>query len=193
MQLELGKIYEGKVTGIKDYGAFVEIVGENVTGMVHISQISNEYVSNAKDHLTEGQIVKVKFIGTNDDGKIKLSIKDTLPSEPRKYNPQQRRNNNVNNNNNTNSNNNYSSNSNNNYQKRNNNNYSNNTPNRNNSNYNNNTSNRNNYTKNNDNLFNKKSESERFEDMLNKFKQHSDENLNDLKKITDRRNRSRRK
>lgn len=160
MQLELGKIYEGKVTGIKDYGAFVEIVGQNVTGMVHISQISNEYVSNAKDHLTEGQIVKVKFIGTNADGKIKLSIKEALPLEQRKYNPQQRRNNN------------------NNYQKRNNSS---------------NSTNRNSYSNSNDNLFDKKSESESFEDMLNKFKQHSDENLNDLKRITDRRNRTRRK
>ena len=148
MQLEAGKIYEGKVTGIKDYGAFVEIIGENVTGMVHISQISNEYVSNAREHLTEGQIVKVKFIGTNEDGKIKLSIKEALPQEQRKFNPQQRRNN-----------------GNNNYQRRNNNN----------------------------NRFSKKSESSSFEDMLNKFKQDSDENLNDLKKITDRRNRSKRK
>jgi S1 RNA binding domain protein len=166
MQLELGKIYEGKVTGIKDYGAFVEIIGENATGMVHISQISNEYVSNAKDHLTEGQIVKVKFIGTNEDGKIKLSIKEALPPEQKKFNSQNKRNYNNGGN----------------YQKRNNNN---------NNNYNSN-GNRNNYN-NNDNLFNKKSENESFEDMLNKFKQHSDENLNDLKRITDRRNRTRRK
>lgn len=171
MQLEAGKIYEGKVTGIKDYGAFVEIIGENVTGMVHISQISNEYVSNAREHLTEGQIVKVKFIGTNEDGKIKLSIKEALPQEQRKFNPQQRRNN-----------------GNNNYQRRNNNN--------NRFNNNNNNNNRNNsysYSQTNDDLFSKKSESFSFEDMLNKFKQDSDENLNDLKKITDRRNRSKRK
>ncbi|MEE7582839.1 MAG: S1 RNA-binding domain-containing protein [Oscillospiraceae bacterium] len=169
MQLEAGKIYEGKVTGIKDYGAFVEIIGENVTGMVHISQISNEYVSNAREHLTEGQIVKVKFIGTNEDGKIKLSIKEALPQEQRKFNPQQRRNN-----------------GNNNYQRRNNNNNR----------FNNNNNNRNNsysYSQTNDDLFSKKSESSSFEDMLNKFKQDSDENLNDLKKITDRRNRSKRK
>lgn len=167
MQLEAGKIYEGKVTGIKDYGAFVEIIGENVTGMVHISQISNEYVSNAREHLTEGQIVKVKFIGTNEDGKIKLSIKEALPQEQRKFTPQQRRNN-----------------GNSNYQRRNNNTNRFNNSNRNNS-Y--------NYSQTNDDLFSKKTESSSFEDMLNKFKQDSDENLNDLKKITDRRNRSKRK
>ncbi|MCC8070158.1 MAG: S1 RNA-binding domain-containing protein [Ruminococcus sp.] len=165
MQLEAGKIYEGKVTGIKDYGAFVEIIGENVTGMVHISQISNEYVSNAREHLTEGQIVKVKFIGTNDDGKIKLSIKETLPQEQRKFNQQQKRNNNGN------------------YQRRNNN--------GNNNRYNKNSTY--NYNQSSDELFTKKTESSNFEDMLSKFKQDSDENLNDLKKITDRRNRSKRK
>lgn len=171
MQLEAGKIYEGKVTGIKDYGAFVEIIGENVTGMVHISQISNEYVSNAREHLTEGQIVKVKFIGTNEDGKIKLSIKEALPQEQRKFNPQQRKNN-----------------GNSNYQRRNNSN--------NNNRFNNNNTGKNtpcNYSQTNDDLFSRKTESSSFEDMLSKFKQDSDENLNDLKKITDRRNRSKRK
>jgi S1 RNA binding domain protein len=185
MQLELGKIYEGKVTGIKDYGAFVEIIGENATGMVHISQISNEYVTNAKDHLTEGQIVKVKFMGTNEDGKIKLSIKEALPPEQRKYNQQSRRGNYGNNN----------------YQRRNNNNNNNNNRgggyngNRNNNNNNNNRggNGNNNYSNTSDSMFSRKSESDNFEDMLNKFKQHSDENLNDLKRITDRRNRTRRK
>jgi S1 RNA binding domain protein len=166
MQLELGKIYEGRVTGIKDYGAFVEIIGENVTGMVHISQISNEYVANAKDHLSEGQTVKVKFIGTNEEGKIKLSIKEALPPEQRRYNHQPRKNYNNNNGNGS-------------YQKK--------------SYGSNNNRNANGYSNNNDNLFNKKSENESFEDMLSKFKQHSDENLNDLKRITDRRNRTRRK
>ena len=166
MQLEIGKIYEGKVTSIKDYGAFVEIIGENVTGMVHISQISHEYVTNAKDHLTEGQIVKVKFIGTNDDGKIKLSIKEALPPpEQKKRYTQPRKNSNNN-----------SSGNGGNYQNKN-------------------SNSRSNYSNPNptDDLFSKKSSNDNFEDMLNKFKQHSDENLNDLKRITDRRNRTRRK
>lgn len=179
MQLELGKIYEGKVTSIKEYGAFVEIVDQNVTGMVHISQISNEYVSNAKDYLSEGQVVKVKFIGTNDDGKIKLSIKEAIAPEFKKSNPQQKRNYNNNGNNNFN----------NNYRKNNNSN-----GNRNRYNNNNNNSNNNDFSSNSDDLFSKKSSSDNnFEDMLNRFKQRSDENLNDLKKITDRRNRTRRK
>ena len=98
-----------------------------------------------------------------------MKIKEALPQEQRKFNPQQRRNN-----------------GNNNYQRRNNNNnrFNNSNNNRNNS-Y--------NYSQTNDDLFSKKTESSSFEDMLNKFKQDSDENLNDLKKITDRRNRSKRK
>lgn len=174
--LELGKIYDGKVTNIKEYGAFVEIAEENITGMVHISQISNEFVSNAKDYLTEGQEVKVKFIGTNDDGKIKLSIKEALAPEFKKNTQQVKRNFNNNNNGNNNG-----------YRRSNN---FNNNRNR----YNNNGSNgNNNFSSNSDELFAKKSSGENFEDMLNKFKQRSDENLNDLKKITDRRNRTRRK
>jgi S1 RNA binding domain protein len=165
MQLELGKIYEGKVTGIKEYGAFVEIVGENVTGMVHISQISNQYVTNARDHLTEGQTVNVKYIGTNEDGKVKLSIKEALPPEQRKGNPQQKRNH------------------------RNGGNHGGGNPQKRSSGG----GNGGGYNASSDSLFQKKSESENFEDMLSKFKQHSDENLNDLKRITDRRNRTRRK
>jgi S1 RNA binding domain protein len=177
MQLELGKIYDGKVTSIKEYGAFVEILEENVTGMVHISQISNEFVSNAKDYLTEGQTVKVKFIGTNEDGKIKLSIKEALAPSPKK-NTQQHRN--------------YGNgNGNGNYSKRNN--YSNNRNRSNNHGNSNHGDGGNYYASNGDERYTKKSSGENFEDMLNKFKQRSDENLNDLKKITDRRNRSKRK
>ena len=53
MQLEVGKIYEGKVTGITKFGAFVELE-KGTTGMVHISEIANTYVSEIKDHITEG-------------------------------------------------------------------------------------------------------------------------------------------
>ncbi len=75
---EVGKIYEGKITGITKFGAFVEIE-PNVSGMVHISEVSNTYVSEIKDHLTEGQVVKVKVIGISEEGKISLSIKKALP------------------------------------------------------------------------------------------------------------------
>ena len=67
MQLEVGKIYEGKVTGITKFGAFVELE-PGTTGMVHISE-------EIKDHLTEGQSVKVRVLKLEDGGKISLSIK----------------------------------------------------------------------------------------------------------------------
>ncbi|MBQ3138185.1 MAG: S1 RNA-binding domain-containing protein [Ruminococcus sp.] len=74
MQLEIGKIYTGKVKGIAQYGAFVDIDGGG-TGMVHISEVSNTFVNAIRDHLTEGQEVKVKVIGINEQGKVSLSIK----------------------------------------------------------------------------------------------------------------------
>ena len=77
MQLEIGKIYQGKVTEITKFGAFVEVEGK--TGMVHISEVANTYVSEIKDHLTIGQEVKVKVINMTDEGKISLSIKKALP------------------------------------------------------------------------------------------------------------------
>ena len=74
MQLEIGKIYDGKVKGITQYGAFVDIEGGG-TGMVHISEIANTFVNEIRDHLTENQDVKVKVIGINEAGKVSLSIK----------------------------------------------------------------------------------------------------------------------
>ena len=83
MELEVGKIYEGKVTGITKFGAFVEL-DKNTTGMVHISEVANTFVSEIKDHITEGQTVKVKVLSKGDDGKISLSIKKALPAPPKK-------------------------------------------------------------------------------------------------------------
>ena len=80
MQLEIGKIYNGKVKGIAQYGAFVDIEGGG-TGMVHISEIANTYVNEIRDHLTEGQEVKVKVIGINEAGKVSLSIKKAMGTE----------------------------------------------------------------------------------------------------------------
>lgn len=82
MQLEVGNIYEGKVTGITKFGAFVELDAKT-TGMVHISEVANTFVNEIKDHLQEGQTVKVKVLTVGDDGKISLSIKKALPQEPR--------------------------------------------------------------------------------------------------------------
>ena len=74
MQIEVGSILEGKVTGIIKFGAFVELP-EGKSGMVHISEISNTYVENVSDFLQEGQTVKVKVLAINENGKISLSIK----------------------------------------------------------------------------------------------------------------------
>lgn len=82
MQIEVGAVLEGKVTGLAAFGAFVDLEGGK-TGLVHISEVSTEYVSDVKEHLKEGQIVKVKVIGT-DNGKISLSIKQTMePAAPK--------------------------------------------------------------------------------------------------------------
>ena len=73
MELTVGTIVEGKIKSITNFGAFVALP-ENKTGMVHISEVANTYVSDIRQHLTEGQDVKVMVIGT-ENGKINLSIK----------------------------------------------------------------------------------------------------------------------
>ena len=73
MELTVGAILEGKVKTITNFGAFVALP-ESKTGMVHISEVANAYVSDIRAHLTEGQDVKVVVIG-NENGKINLSIK----------------------------------------------------------------------------------------------------------------------
>lgn len=72
---EVGRIYEGRVATIKDFGAFVNIL-PGVDGMVHISQLSKERVEKVEDVLKEGQIVKVKLVGIDERGRLSLSIKD---------------------------------------------------------------------------------------------------------------------
>lgn len=81
-QLEIGQIYEGKVTGIQKFGAFVSLPGGK-SGLVHISEIAYSYVNDVKDHLQEGQEVKVKVIGIDDNGRINLSIKKAQDPPPR--------------------------------------------------------------------------------------------------------------
>lgn len=83
MQLEVGKIYTGKVTGITKFGAFVELE-KGTTGMVHISEVANTFVNDINEHLKDGQEVKVKVMSLGDNGKIALSIKKALPQEPKK-------------------------------------------------------------------------------------------------------------
>ena len=78
MELTVGAVLEGKVKSITNFGAFVELP-ENKTGMVHISEIANAYVSDIRQHLTEGQDVKVMIIALDPAGKINLSIKRLEP------------------------------------------------------------------------------------------------------------------
>ena len=86
MQLEIGKLYDGKVKGIAQYGAFVEIEGAG-TGMVHISEIANTFVKDVKDYLKENQEVKVKVLSISDDGKIGLSIKKAAENQNEQQQP----------------------------------------------------------------------------------------------------------
>lgn len=82
MQVEVGAILEGTVTGITKFGAFVELPDKK-TGMVHISEVASTYVKEIRDFITEGQQVKVKVLGISEDGKISLSMKKAAPPAPR--------------------------------------------------------------------------------------------------------------
>ncbi len=77
MQVEEGKIVTGKVTGITKFGAFVELE-DGVTGLVHISEVSLDYVNDVNDHLKIGDIVEAKVLPSEKKGKIGLSIKQAL-------------------------------------------------------------------------------------------------------------------
>ena len=74
MPIEIGSEIEGKVTGISNFGAFVELPEKN-TGLVHISQIADTYVTDVSKHVNVGDTVKVKVLGINKVGKYDLSIK----------------------------------------------------------------------------------------------------------------------
>ena len=77
---EIGKIYEGKVVKTMDFGAFVNFMGQR-DGLVHISQLKEERVEKTTDVVNEGDMVKVKVIGVDDRGKVKLSLKDAIQSD----------------------------------------------------------------------------------------------------------------
>jgi polyribonucleotide nucleotidyltransferase len=74
-QPEVGKIYKGKVASIMKYGAFVDIA-PGVAGLLHVSELADEFVKDVTKYVNEGDIIKVKVIGVDSQGKIKLSIKD---------------------------------------------------------------------------------------------------------------------
>ena len=85
MELNVGEILEGKVKSITNFGAFVALP-DNKTGMVHISEVANAYVSDIREHLTEGQDVKVMVISA-ENGKINLSMKRLEPKPQRSEAP----------------------------------------------------------------------------------------------------------
>jgi len=82
MDFEVGGIYEGKVTGITGFGAFV-LLGPGKTGLVHISEVSNSYVEDINKFLAVGQRIKVKVISIDQAGRINLSVKKAAePEQP---------------------------------------------------------------------------------------------------------------
>jgi len=85
-EVEVGKIYEGPVTKILDFGALVNLL-PGKDGLLHISQIANQRVEKVTDYLKEGQIVRVKVLETDDKGRVKLSMKALLDRDapPREY------------------------------------------------------------------------------------------------------------
>ena len=157
MQLEVGKIYEGKVTGITKFGAFVEIE-PGTTGMVHISEVASTFVKEISDFITQGQMVKVKVMNIAEDGKISLSMKravDTPPPAPRSQNRPPRTGGFNNNNSNRGGNGGQSG--------------------------------QNRFDRGSQEYAPRQEGSKSFEDMLSKFMQKSDEKISDLKKATDNR------
>ena len=89
MQLEVGKIFEGKVTGITNFGVFVELPDGSV-GVVHISEVAPVFVKEIRDHVKEGQDVKVKVLEIGQSGKISLSIKKAMDNNKNERKPYKR-------------------------------------------------------------------------------------------------------
>lgn len=86
MAIAVGDIFEGTVTGVKPFGAFVSLP-EGKSGMVHISEVANTFVQDINTVIKEGQTVNVKVISIAPDGKIALSIKQLLPKPERSSAP----------------------------------------------------------------------------------------------------------
>ena len=82
MSVEVGSKVKGKVSGIKNFGAFIELP-ERKTGLVHISEVADKYVDDINEHLTVGEEVEVKVLSIGDDGKISLSIKKAKAQAPK--------------------------------------------------------------------------------------------------------------
>jgi polyribonucleotide nucleotidyltransferase len=82
-EVEVGKVYEGPVLRLLDFGAIVQLL-PGKDGLLHISQIAHERVNSVSDYLKEGQIVKVKVLEADDKGRVRLSRKALLDPPPRK-------------------------------------------------------------------------------------------------------------
>ncbi len=82
MQLNVGEIVEGKITGITNFGLFLDL-GEGKSGMVHISEVARNFVNDINELFKIGDTVKAKILTVSEDGKISLSIKRAL--EPEKF------------------------------------------------------------------------------------------------------------
>lgn len=80
MDFKVGDIVEGKITTITSFGVFADI-GDGKSGMVHISEVARNYVSDIKEHVKVNDVVKMKILSIGEDGKISLSIKRALPPE----------------------------------------------------------------------------------------------------------------
>jgi polyribonucleotide nucleotidyltransferase len=75
IEMQVGKVYEGKVIRLMDFGALIAILLDKV-GLVHISEISDEHVDNVSDRLNIGDAVKVKILSIDNRGRVRLSIKE---------------------------------------------------------------------------------------------------------------------
>ena len=83
MPVEVGKIIEGTVAGITNFGAFIDL-GGGKTGLVHISEVADDYVKNIRDYITDKEKVKVKVLSIGSDGKISLSIRQASDKKKKK-------------------------------------------------------------------------------------------------------------
>ena len=86
MQLTVGEIIEGRITGITNFGLFLDL-GNGKSGMVHISEVARNYISDINEHFKVNDTVKAKILNIGDDGKISLSIKRALEPEKTQERP----------------------------------------------------------------------------------------------------------
>lgn len=87
MSIEVNSKLQGKVTGITNFGAFIELPN-GATGLVHISEVADSYVKDINEHLKVGDAVEVKVMNVESDGKIGLSIRRAKPEAERPQRPQ---------------------------------------------------------------------------------------------------------